>query len=174
MVRCQARSACRIGRNSRGHPLERPSRCSHHNYRQKYPPVFVLYYVACRGRRTKPRRRKCRDRNGWRIYFTRGGGGQRARRRGHQEFGGNNVQCDGGTATGSFVYDTSTNRYTNWSKTLSSGDFTAFAYDPTNSTAQTCCSDLISLTHTSLTRVLEIEYDNAGDAADSPQITRRV
>lgn len=95
-------------------------------------------------------------------------------RRGQLEFGGNNVQSDGGTATGSFVYDTSTNRYTNWSKTLSGGDFTAFAYDPTNGMAQTCCSDLISLTHTSLTRVLEIEYDNAGDAADSPQITLRV
>jgi PEP-CTERM motif len=80
--------------------------------------------------------------------------------------------ADGGTATGSFTFDTTLNHYTNWSVVTSTvGGFTGFSYTTATSTADPCCTDELKLTSNDTTRVFTLDFNNAGNNLQSPQNT---
>lgn len=72
--------------------------------------------------------------------------------------------------TGTFTYDTGLGLYTDWSIMVSAGSgFTDFTYNPTDSTADACCDDAISLTSNDMTRTLDIDFNSASDASQPSQ-----
>ena len=76
----------------------------------------------------------------------------------------------GGTATGTFFYDSSAGLYTSWSISVTPSDgFGAFTYDISTSTVDPCCDDEIKLTSNDMSRVFSLDFSNAGDSATSPQ-----